>query len=72
VPDFPIDREGKPLAWPCPTQPEWYVDAWNGIYDSREDALRESVFWTAEEADRTLSYGEDIVSEDEMLRRVKP
>ena len=55
---FPTDREGKPLAWPDPDQPDWYVDAWNGIYESRDFALAESRFWTRDESERTLEYGE--------------
>ena len=56
--EFPTDSAGLPLAWPDPGQPNWYVDAWNGIYDSREFALAESRDWVATEAERTLAYGE--------------
>lgn len=55
--EFPTDCDGNPLAWPDPNQPTWYVDAWNGIYDSREFALAESRDWVATEDERRLAFG---------------
>jgi hypothetical protein len=55
---FPTDVDGNPLAWPDPTNPAHYVDAWNGDYASREEALSESADWTASESNRVLSYGQ--------------
>jgi hypothetical protein len=66
---FPLDSDGKPLAWPDPAQPDWYIDAWNGIYDSRDFALCEAQYWVATEADRILAYGERPVDEAEAERR---
>lgn len=60
-PDFPIDSDGQPLAWPDPNQPGRYIDAWNGIYDSRESALAESEYWIASENERQLAHGESPV-----------
>jgi hypothetical protein len=68
--EFPVDGAGNPLCWPDPEQPDWYVDAWNGIYPSREFALRETQYWTAKEEDRILSFGEGIVDECEAERRL--
>lgn len=67
--EFPLDSDGRPLAWPAPDSPTWYIDAWNGIYDSREFALSESRDWTATEAERVLAYGEDSIDEAEFIRR---
>jgi len=62
--DFPKDSDGKPLAWPDPDAPGWYVDAWNGIYTSRAEALADSKHWVADESERFLSYGETTRSRD--------
>lgn len=62
--EFPTDSAGLPLAWPDPNQPEWYIDAWNGIYDSRESALAEVPFWVALESERTLAHGETAKYDD--------
>lgn len=62
---FPRDRDGNPLAWPDPHQPEWYLDAWNGVYDSLASALAESRDWVANEAERTLAFGEPMKVSDE-------
>jgi hypothetical protein len=67
--DFPLDTNGNPLAWPDPDFPNWWIDAWNGIYDSRESALAESRDWVATEHDRVLSYGERLIDEAELERR---
>ena len=67
---FPLDKDGNPLAWPDPDAPAWYVDAWNGIYDSRAFALAESKDWgTATEDERVLAFGETTVDEMEVERR---
>ena len=58
--EFPLDSYGRPLAWPDPHQPGWYIDAWNGVYGSRDEALSESRDWVATEAERVLAYGEPM------------
>lgn len=66
VETFPWDKYDLPLAWPDPNQDGWYIDAWNGFYESREDALREALYWTADEATRHLKYGEGVKSMEDM------
>jgi hypothetical protein len=69
--DIPLDSAGAPLAWPDPADPDsgWHIDAWNGVYESRQDVIDEARYWTAEESTRVLAYGEEMIAEDEMLRR---
>lgn len=68
-PEFPLDSDGKPLAWPDPATAGWYVDAWNGLYPTRDAAIAESKDWTADESTRVLSFGEPAVSSGEFERR---
>jgi hypothetical protein len=62
---LPTDAGGNPLAWPDPTTPGGYVDAWNGLYVNRTDLLNEVPHWTATEATRVLAFGEPARSIDD-------
>jgi hypothetical protein len=57
------------LAWPDPSNPGGWVDAWNGAYTDFETLLSEAQHWTARVEDRVLAHGEGLITEDEAERR---
>lgn len=66
---FPLDNDGNPLAWADPKGVLSYVDAWNGYYSDRAEAIAEVPRWTASPDERVLAYGEGLVDEDEANKR---
>jgi len=60
--------------WPDPKNPGWFIDAWNGIYDSLEEALQEAVDgdWTNNDPGPwILQKGESIITTDEAAQRLR-
>lgn len=73
TPAIPLDKNDQPLAWKrwrVDGNDTYWVDAWNGWYTTYQELLREIPHWTMTEQRRILHYGEDIIDEEEMHRRL--
>lgn len=55
-------------VWPDPHSEGW-VDAWNGWYPTKDDALRDAFPAVSGGVPWDLAYGEGLIDEDELVRR---